>query len=443
MIRFFNKTREFLIFHFVFPLSGKIYHIRPTYWYNKIVQLNKLSSNEIVKWQNVNLQRFVLHAYNNTQYYKTLFDKNNLKPEDIKTKEDLYKIPITTKNDIRRNFSEFIPKNITNFHYRKAKTGGTTGEPMRYLMDEDTWGYTTAAKMYYWKKNKSYFLGTHFLAFGSSSLFPEKISFARKLYDILRGEFPYNGININDKTSQSCIELIQKKNIRFIYGYASTLFLFAKYVKEHSINMHFIKGVFTTSEMLTDSYRQLIQEVFDCRVMDCYGARDAGMSAYETDYHQYHVGYNCITQFINQAESKTGPIVSTNFLNYSFPLIRYDFGDEVEMEYDSSKYNGQIITKVIGRSSEVLVLGNGNKLTGPGLSICFLNFDVKAFEVKQISPLEIELSLEVNNELYNKEQELEIRKTIQRYIGDDCTLDVKYVTNFIPNKNGKRSYFIT
>ena len=48
---------------------------------------------EIEELQNKKLQALVKHAYENVPYYRRLFKRIGLKPDDIKTKEDLIKIP--------------------------------------------------------------------------------------------------------------------------------------------------------------------------------------------------------------------------------------------------------------------------------------------------------------------------------------------------------------
>lgn len=61
------------------------------------------SQSELEEYQNEKLRQLIKHAYNHTQYYNDLFKKLNLKPSDIKTKEDLHKIPIITKDELRTN----------------------------------------------------------------------------------------------------------------------------------------------------------------------------------------------------------------------------------------------------------------------------------------------------------------------------------------------------
>ena len=80
--------------------------------YNKIKNHEDWSKEQWSTHQDLLLQDLVLHCYENVPYYSQLFDSLNLKPEDIKSKEDLKKLPILTKEIIRNNTSELIAKNI-------------------------------------------------------------------------------------------------------------------------------------------------------------------------------------------------------------------------------------------------------------------------------------------------------------------------------------------
>jgi len=57
--------------------------------------------------QEIQLQRLietVERVYNNVPFYKEKFDELNVKPSDIKSLEDLRKLPFTKKKDLRDNY---------------------------------------------------------------------------------------------------------------------------------------------------------------------------------------------------------------------------------------------------------------------------------------------------------------------------------------------------
>lgn len=438
-----SKVKETLVLDVIFPLADRVMGTCAMKWYAKIKEMNLWSKKKVADWQLEQLKFFLQHAYDHTLYYHNLMDELGCKPQDFKSISDLSTLPIVTKEIIRERYDEFVPTNLHQYKYRKAKTGGTTGMPMHYLCDENTWGYVTAAKIYAWK-TVGYHYGDDFVALGSASLFPfGKKSPVHNIYNKIRAEIPLNGINMTDEICKKYVSLIITKQIRFLYGYAASIFLLTKYVADHQINLSQIEAVFTTSEMLTPAYRKLIEETYQCRVMDCYGARDAGITAYEIYPQEYHVGYNVIAEVINPFDMNTGTLITTNFINYAFPLIRYQFGDEACLSPNGTeRYNGQVITRILGRTSDVMRLDNGHNLTAPAFSIIMKAFDVKAFDITKKGGLEVLLRIQPDKGLYTKEQEAQIRATMHKYIGDDCKLFIVYVDQFEPLENGKRRYFI-
>ncbi len=438
-----SKLGEFIRLKMVLPLAEAIVGVCSYKWLKQINTMSTWSAHQVTEWQNERLQALVKHVYEHTKYYRRIFDERGLTPKDIQTIDDLKKLPIINKEIANAHHDEIVPDNLSSFKYRNSRTGGTTGEPMQFFLDENTWGYTSAAKLHAWMTT-SYQYGDQFVAMGSASLFAKKPSLLRRIYDKIRNEYPLNTVNLTDELCVEYIAFIQKNKIRFIYGYAASIYIFTSYVAKHHIDLKQIEAVFTTSENLTDAYRELIERTYDCRVMDCYGANDAGVTAYEITRHNYHVGYNALCEIINPIEENTGSLLTTNLVNYTFPLLRYQFGDEVELLpiVDESEYNGQVIRRVLGRTSDVMRLENGHNMTATGFSMIMKEFDIVAFYFNKTGVNEVTLTVQPIKDKYTKEQEAEIRKTIQRYIGDDAMLNIEYVDRFEPLKNGKRRYFM-
>lgn len=116
--------------------------------YSKFKFLQKSDSwtkQQIIDFQNNKLKQLIFHAYNYVPYYHDLFDNLSLKPNDIKTKEDLNKLPILTKAIIKK---EGISR-FTSTKYPKSKTvkmssSGSTGEPLFYLTTKEAYSIRTA-----------------------------------------------------------------------------------------------------------------------------------------------------------------------------------------------------------------------------------------------------------------------------------------------------------
>ncbi|MCQ2180828.1 MAG: phenylacetate--CoA ligase [Bacteroidales bacterium] len=104
------------------------------------------SRSEIEALQLERLQSTVRHCMNSA-FYKARFEKSGIRPDDIRTLDDLYKIPFTTKQDLRDTYPFGIAsvplKDCTRLH----SSSGTTGNPTVILhtaRDLDQWANAVA-----------------------------------------------------------------------------------------------------------------------------------------------------------------------------------------------------------------------------------------------------------------------------------------------------------
>jgi len=109
-------------------------------------QYETMSREQIEALQLERLQATVKHCMNST-FYKKRFEEAGLKPEDIKTLDDLRKIPFTTKQDLRETY----PFGMASVPLRKCvrlhSSSGTTGNPTVILhtqKDIDEWANAVA-----------------------------------------------------------------------------------------------------------------------------------------------------------------------------------------------------------------------------------------------------------------------------------------------------------
>ena len=405
--------------------------------------MNDWTNHDIEQWQNEKLQLLISHAYNKTSFYKDLFDKNSIKISDIKTKEDLKKIPTLTKRDVINSYEDLIPNNITKRYYKKSSTGGSTGDPMRFLLDNNSWSFSNANNIYNWEK-MNYQYGDKFIALGSTSLFVNKsASLKHKIYYKLKGKIGLNGINMSDDVCDRYLNYIEKKGINFIYGYASAIYLLAKYALKNNIATDII-ACFPTSEILTDQYREVIKAAFSCEIMNSYGAHDGGITAFEYKEGYFDVGYNAIITLKEKDKNNTGSALLTDLLNYAMPLINYQLGDELQIDEnknESHSYNGQIVNHIYGRTSDVIRLDNGTILTGPGFTILFKDLPVKAYRIKKENGNTLVCEI-IKKSNYKKKHELIIISSLLKQAGNAVNIKVVYKEKFELSKSGKRNYFI-
>ena len=72
------------------------------HYYQK--EIETASREEILKIQNEKLVKQVRYVYDNVPYYHNLMDQKGVKPEDIRSTDDIRKLPFLTKDDLREAY---------------------------------------------------------------------------------------------------------------------------------------------------------------------------------------------------------------------------------------------------------------------------------------------------------------------------------------------------
>ena len=432
-----SKIKENILLNCMFPLVDSIMGTCAMKWYKQIQLMNSWSKQDVLDWQTRRLHLLVEHAYHHTRYYREVMDELKILPQDIKKLDDIKLFPILTREIIKERFDDLVSDNIKQYPHRICFTGGSTGQPMRYICGENTWGFVTAMKIFSWQQ-VGYKYGDRFVSLGSSSLFPvNKKSIIHEIYFRFRNTIPLNGMNMEDEICAKYMDIIKRHKIKYIYGYATALYLLARYCHENNVKWHF-DAVFSTAEKLAPQYRQVISETWDVEVMDCYGSKDGGITAYEVEPGMYHVGY---ASWFEASDVEPSELYATNLIDLAFPVIRYFNRDEVLLWNDSvdSQYNGQLLKEVVGRTSDVVAFDNGHKLTTSGFNSLFRGFNVEAFRICKNGGLSVLVQIQ-KRETYTQNEHDLLYATIKKYVGDEVNVTFEYVDGFEPLKNGKRSF---
>lgn len=102
-----------------------------------IPEIEKASTEEIRTFQEEKLKELLHYLHQNSTYYQRVFKKNEIQIEDIKSLDDLAKIPLTSKDDLQKYNEDFFcvtKSKIVDF----VTTSGTLGEPVTVgLTDKD------------------------------------------------------------------------------------------------------------------------------------------------------------------------------------------------------------------------------------------------------------------------------------------------------------------
>jgi phenylacetate-CoA ligase len=308
--------------------------------FNKYDELKKLEFNLLennIQIQEKKLKDILLHSWKFVPYYTKILTEKKVVIKGKVNLNNFNKIPILKKEIIRNNFEELKSKD-PKYYSRKPylnTSGGSTGEPVLFIQDKNTWTKGMAEKWIYYS----------FI----SKKFPCKLL---KLWgserDILKGGYGlkgnfknwvYNRKFLNSfKMSQEdmnyYVKEINKYKPLIIEAYVQSIYELSKFIKDNNLKIYSPKGIITSAGTLYPDMEKLIKEVFNCPVLNRYGSREVGDIACSCKRDE-GLHLNIFTHYLEILNDKLKPckpgefgkVYVTTLDNYSMPLIRYDIGD--------------------------------------------------------------------------------------------------------------------
>jgi len=344
-----------------------------------------LSRNEIRELQNLKLQKLVRHAYNNVPYYQNSFKRAGVLPEDIKTVDDLCKLPIISKAIVKElppNQITSRHSNIDNCHARK--TSGSTGTPMIIYWDNPaiTTHYSTCARSHH-ILNCS--IRDKILSIGPT-YYPTGMMIQK--FGICRVEkiSPFSNFAVQ-------IDKINDFEPDILLCYPSVLKSLNHYIRNNGCNIYKPRMVITSGEFLDKKTSIDTEKILGTRPFEFYGAWEMGRIANDCRYGKgLHINEDIfIPEFIHAGPEygeDAYSLVLTNLHNYTMPFIRYQVGDIVKPIYEPCDCRSSFtrIKILDGRGSYVVQLPNGNKISALYLNGIISNLPgVRQFKIIQES----------------------------------------------------------
>ncbi len=392
-----------------------------------------------------NVQRLVAHAFEHVPYWRETSQRLGLTHQDIKSLDDIRKLPIIDKKDIRANKDRMIADNWRGKTWSKS-TGGSTGIPLHldYTPDSYDWRMAISQRGYGWAKcepgRKVGYLWS--VAIGEETFF-HKIK--ATLHDMLLGRKMFNLFRLDSKLMDRCVQYINRARPEGMIGYTTALYAFAKYVKQNHIKLLSVPAVVTGAERLYPYQRELIEEVLGAKVFNSYGCREFMLIASECDRHEgLHVSAeNLLVELLKDGEpvrpGEIGEVVVTDLHNYGMPFIRYRTGDlAVKSERLCSCGRGlPLIDDVEGRTLDTIRACDGRMISGVFFPHLMKELKgIERFQVIQDKPDHLEIKI-IRNDLFTDAELQFMKNEILKTVGAEMRIDLTYVDDILLTATGK------
>lgn len=428
----------------ILPVSDLLTGNKASKYLNFLEQSQYWSQSEIEEYQNLKLRSLINHAYLNVPFYTDLFNSLNIKPEDIQSKEDLIKIPIITKDDLKRSKGQHLASNMNKKQLVFSSSSGSTGEPFQFYKTKDSESFITAAAIRGWNW-MGYNLGD---SYAKISMNPRN-SMIKKIQDFINNSLYLSSTQLIESEFSRIVEEIIKADPEYIRSYPIPIYYLASII-ENQQNIYpgkKLKAINTTGSTLLDEVREKIEKVFNVKIYDSYSC-EGGAVFYECPTHQYYHPSQeyAIQEFIEDDYTKADPEhpvrhITTDLHNYASPFIRYDTQDYVVLGDNQTCTCGRNmlnIKKIKGRDSDILITPSKKYLIVENFVAYFeWIIEVDQIQVVQNEIDEIVFNLVVN-ESFNNDVLTKLKNYWQDYIGTDVKLVFKIVDEIQLTSVGKR-----
>lgn len=391
------KIREFL-----FLLKYYFYKREALEIYNRAVENLKLSKKSINEINWLKRKRIIEHAYNNSIFYKSFYDKNNFKPSDLVTEKDWEKVPCLTKDLIKENFELILSKDINKKRIRRSTTGGSTGKPLEVFHDlsfpSEIIGWRLIKNI--WGINLGYNIAMIWRVPKSLIGILSKIIYKLLWWPTRR--ILLDASNLNEYNIGKFIKKFNKVKPEILMGYVGAIDELAHFSDKKSIKIHPPKLVWLTSSPSTVSQQSFYANVFKANVMDQYGScevfwigascpKDANIHIFSDFRHIDILDKNDK----NVRDNELGEIAVTDLENFVFPIIKYKLGDMSRYIAGSCKCGlpFPIIESVKGRVTDNLYTPYGGVITGEYITTIFDAYvgKIQNFKVYQFQNYDIKI----------------------------------------------------
>jgi phenylacetate-CoA ligase len=304
----------------------KLNELRRTQWWSR---------DQLLELQRRKLHRLLAYAYQYVPYYRRTFDAVGFKPDDfLREPASFQKLPLISKSVVNEHFDQLLTTDPARQRgLIKSSTSGSTGQPLVFMQDHNYRDYVTADYHRHMEWSGWKFGEKHAYIWGADFELASQHKLRTRLMDWALNRFLTNAYTLSEESMLAFAEQVRRERPKLLFGYASALDRFAKFVQERGLDDIKFQGIVSSAEVLFPIQREVIEATFGCRILDRYATRElGGIACGCVENAGSHISIeNCMLEVLRDGQpapaGEEGEIVVTNFNNYGMPLIRYRSGD--------------------------------------------------------------------------------------------------------------------
>lgn len=431
-----------------FDLKGRSIARGQVSLYEELLANQQLSPDEIAQLQSSRLAAIARFAMASTRFYREYYHDAGLRPADLLDPAVVEALPLIDRSIVKDNADGFWSAEANPRTVRDARTGGTTGEPLRTGVDQRVPTLALAWRMYSWwgidpwdnlARAARWEMGRAAQVRNALKWWPSK-----QVY-----------LDAGLMTPQEMRRFIRRWQAirpKLLEGYVGALIELADFARRSGEVLPAPTAIGTTAAPLTDSARHYLEETFGAPVFDEYRCSEvqwmAGQCRVRNGLHVFADMRRIEVVGEDGAPVPTGDVgnlVVSDLTNRVFPIIRYRNGDRGSLLPDlcSCGVRLPLMAAPDGRQTDVIRLPDGTVIAGRLMAIFSEHPDaVKLFQIHQRRDYSIELRVVLGERADAWEQVARVADLIRDRVACSVPVTVLEVDS-IPMPRGKSQYVVS
>lgn len=325
------------------------------------------SPEQLKAWQDERLVKQVRHVWDNVPYYRAKMEEKGVAPDDIKSTADLYKLPFTSKADLRDAYPDGLLAVPKSECVRIHSTSGTTGKRVVAFYtqaDVDLWEDCCARAL---------------TAAGATKDDVCQVCYG---YGLFTGGMGLHGgshkigsltLPMSSGNTERQLQFMEDLGTTVLCCTPSYAAYLAESIEENGLKdrIHLKSGIFG-AEAWSEEMRQDIQNKLGIKAFDIYGLTELsgpGVAFECSEQNGMHVNEDhFIAEIINPetgepvADGEQGELVFTSLTKEAFPLLRYRTRDICVLTRGECSCGRTFVKmcKPMGRSDDMLIVKGVN-----------------------------------------------------------------------------------
>ncbi len=328
-----------------------------------------LREDEVRSYQLRQLRTMLTHAQALVPFYRRLFGEVGFDVDAFERLEDLYRLPVLTKEAVRANAAALRADGTRPFWTNE--TSGSTGTPLTVALSAEAYQLTMALLVLH-EEDHGIVPADRRATFAGRLVQPvddDRPPFWR--FNWAERQMLCSAYHLSDRNLPAYLDALAAFAPREIIGYPSAIATVASFCLSSGRRPRLpLKAVVTNSESLLDWQRDAIERAFEIPVFDYYGTAEAVVFAGQCTEGRYHphpmMG---VAEVVDDrghpaAPGEAGRLVCTTLCNEAMPLIRYEVGDLVVVAEGPCRCGrpGSTWSTVVGRVDDVVVTPEGHRV---------------------------------------------------------------------------------